>query len=82
MFRSLSRSISFKTEHKGCSVVIRTQKVFLKRGFEGVRGCSGCSGCPGGKTKLRKPGFYNKKLKKGVQMKTEHIGCSDILLEV
>ena len=48
----------------------------------GVQGCSGCSGCPGGKTKLRKTGFYNKKLKKGVQIKSEHKGCSDILLEV
>ena len=48
----------------------------------GVQGCSGCSGCPDGKTKLRKPGFYYKKLKKGVQMESVHKGCSDLLLEV
>ena len=82
MFRSLFRSISFRKEHKGCSGDARSQKVFLRGSLWGVQGCSGCSGCPGGKTKLRKTGFYNKKIKKGVQIKSEHKGCSDLYLEV
>ena len=82
MFRSHARSISFKMEHKGCSCVIRTQKVFYRRGFW-VFGCVlGVRGCPGEKTKHQKAGFHNIKLKKGVRVKSEHKRCSGVLLEV
>ena len=85
-------------EHKGCSdlnLEVKfengTQRVFwshlnikgvLLRGSWGVRVCSGCSGCPGEKTKLQKASFHNRKLKKGVQVKSEHKRCSDLLLKV
>ena len=55
---------------------------FLLKGIWGVRVCSGCSGCPGEKTKHQKARFHNRKLEKGVQVKSEHKGCSDLMLEV
>ena len=57
-------------------------KGVLSKGILGVRVCSGCSGCPGEKTKHQKASFHNRKLKKGVQVKSEHKRCSDLMLEV
>ena len=66
-----------------------TQRVFfchqntksvLSKGIWGVRVCSGCLGCPGGKTKHQKASFHNRKLKKGVRVKSEHKRCSGVLL--
>ena len=98
MFRSHAGSISFKMEHKGCSglnLEVKfqngTQRVFwchqntkgvLLGGIWGVRACSGCSGCPGEKTKHQKASFHSRKLKKGVQVKSEHKSCSHLMLEV
>ena len=85
-------------EHKGCSDLNLeekfqngTQRVFwchqntkgvLLRGLSGVRVCSGCSGCPGEKTMYQTASFHSRKLKKGVQVKSERKRCSDLMLEV
>ena len=57
-------------------------KVVLSKGILCVRVCSGCSGCPGEKTKQQKASFHSRKLKKGVQAKSEHKRCSGVLSEV
>ena len=83
-------------EHKGCSglnIEVKfqngTQRMFwchqntkgvLLRGIWGVRVCSGCSGCPGDKTKHLTASFHTRKLKKGIQVKSEHKMC--LMLEV
>ena len=58
-----------------------TKGVLLK-GIWGVRVCSGYSGCPGEKTMYQTASFHGRKLQKGVQVKSEHKRCSDLMLEV
>ena len=60
----------------------QNKKGVLWKRIWGVRVCSGCSGCPGEKTKQQKASFHSRKLKKGVQAKSEHKRCSGVLLEV